>query len=1074
MVDDATPAPTTEPSRVAERSTRLRLSLAVRDWADPREFIADLDDESRRQVLNAVARDVHVDPKARPGQWCLKNEVRRRITALVPLPDVVQSVQEAGSDPVAAAIRLMLDPQQQVGQLADHEPDALTSLQTVLSWLPDTVASRGMSDVDALRQKVGLELAARQRKADIHRLSSGAVGQAKLVGEIEDLLLKTPAGPTEDGPPVAFAWGIGGSGKSTLVAEIEARARSRSPPLVVVYLDFDRATLNPMADGALDLAFLAQLSQAGAEPGEAGAAPGEAARSARRGLEGSLGRQQSDRAAAASAGSSSRRSARAKTRLTKSTRSSLESAPAELRSAVAGTMEAFAEGGSPLLLILDSVEAVEAIGLHAMRRLERWAATTGSLAGQPDTRILAAGRRPRVSRETGIAWFEPWKGSVRDFVINPLSDTDREQLLADRGLDDAETRSIAVEAIPGNPVLLRFAAETWKKESGDREQIRADMAQGKVPEAAARRYLDERLVRHMQDPAARPYVVPALAVPRLTQPVIRAILLPVVDLPLPRKVSTTRRTRQIYNAFRGATWLTSERRSGHELLVRPEVRQFSLELAQHVPECTELLAKVHRAAAAWHESRKSGADRAFAFYHRAMTGDAVRIPSSARSRRSFVRVLGEALADLPEPLRRALTGGSGPTEGVDDLYPDRAVTGPYAAMSDQEWVTQFEGTGLRDGLGWQLVESDNAAEALSLYRSRPTRGLQDLPPTAILQALVETADPIENLSTAMEAELTAPPGSRPKADQPWPERLYWIVRALCMADPESTPPVVRQLIRDAVLNTLSGSAAAYRTQYKDLIDIAVIYFLSQPSGGPVVDTIAERLGTSSLPQRVALSRLLRSLPPGEVSTTNEHLLVRQLGDWTTVSVAEYIDYKRSLTSLLSERLSAFEKALSTYENRNVVLNVNNLRREEAIQLLRGLTPEIHRPLRHAFVDAWQPFRSGMALTAPQEIVRNVMEETRQSMSVMPIEFEKLQLGSLIQSDPAVWFGAFVSFADRARVLPQMTDAILRASSQYSANSPMPPPLEKLMRVARVFRRWDQALTDGAGSHYAPHGSAPRP
>jgi hypothetical protein len=56
---------------------------------------------SRAAVLNAVARDVHVIKG--PGQWCLKNEVRQRITALAPLPD--GAVGRAGDDPVAAAIR---------------------------------------------------------------------------------------------------------------------------------------------------------------------------------------------------------------------------------------------------------------------------------------------------------------------------------------------------------------------------------------------------------------------------------------------------------------------------------------------------------------------------------------------------------------------------------------------------------------------------------------------------------------------------------------------------------------------------------------------------------------------------------------------------------------------------------------------------------------------------------------------------------------------------------------------------------------------------------------------------------
>src|SRR5262245_60322362 len=120
MIDEVTPAPAKKPSPIAERSSMLRLCLAVRDWADQREFTADLDDESRRQVLNAVARDVNVDPQDRPGQWSLKNEVRRRITASRPPEVLVQSAQDAGNNPVAAAIRVMLDPNKPRDWLAHH------------------------------------------------------------------------------------------------------------------------------------------------------------------------------------------------------------------------------------------------------------------------------------------------------------------------------------------------------------------------------------------------------------------------------------------------------------------------------------------------------------------------------------------------------------------------------------------------------------------------------------------------------------------------------------------------------------------------------------------------------------------------------------------------------------------------------------------------------------------------------------------------------------------------------------------------------------------------------------------
>jgi hypothetical protein len=361
-------------------------------------------------------------------------------------------------------------------------------------------------------------------------------------------------------------------------------------------------------------------------------------------------------------------------------------------------MELFAAAGRPLLLVLDSIEAVEAMGLAAMRSLERWAATTGRLSGQPDLRILAAGRRPRISPETGIAWFEHWSGLVRDCKIDQLDTLERAQVLADRGMDDVQLRSHAAETLPGNPLLLRFTAEEWKNEASDRDAIRADLAQGKVPNVAADRYLEERLVRHMQDPAARAYVKPALAVPLLTRPIIGALLLPVVepsrasDESAPKegagphknaavsKSSILKRTKQIYNAFRSATWLTVERANRRELLLRPDVRRLALELAQQVPETEKLLRQVHEKGAAWHSERKLLQDRAFAFYHRAMLGLEERPPAGSRD--DFARILGAAVDDLPEPARKALTAAASRAEVSLETAATSAAL-PYSNLDDR-------------------------------------------------------------------------------------------------------------------------------------------------------------------------------------------------------------------------------------------------------------------------------------------------------------------------------------------------------------------------------------------------------
>lgn len=314
----------------------------------------------------------------------------------------------------------------------------------------------------------------------------------------------------------------------------------------------------------------------------------------------------------------------------------------------------------------------------------------------------------------------------------------------------------------------------------------------------------------------------------------------------------------------------------------------------------------------------------------------------------------------------------------------------------------------------------------------------------------------------MAAELN-PTGS---TDGAWIERLYWLVRAMCMASSDTIPSIAPQHVKDAVLHTLSTSrsSASDHARHKDLIDILVIYFLSQEEDAPLIEIIV-RAGTTISSHRLALARLLCLQQPTDVSAKGEHVMIRQLPDWivddqTWESI--FVDdpglhkiYRTNLPRFREDRLSIIEEMLTPLESQPVRLHLDDLPPAQAVQILRGLTPEIHRPLRHALVEAWDP-----SATSSREAIRNIIVHTLRVMSVRPTEFEEDVFWKRVESDPAVWFGAFVTFADRARVLPQMMDVIMRKSEMISE-----PKFAKLVRIAQIFRRWDRALTNGAGSHF---------
>src|SRR5262249_9003075 len=100
-------------------------------------------------------------------------------------------------------------------------------------------------------------------------------------------------------------------------------------------------------------------------------------------------------------------------------------------------------------------------------------------------------------------------------------------------------------------------------------------------------------------------------------------------------------------------------------------------------------------------------------------------------------------------------------------------------------------------------------------------------------------------------------------------------------------------------------------------------------------------------------------------------------------------------------------------------------RGRAIDLLRGMTIEFHRPLRHAlaaFLPGDDPARSSADPKA-HAFALGVLRKVSSRMTIRPKEFAANEIEALVMKDPDTWLAAFFQFADRARLLPLAAQAL---------------------------------------------------
>ncbi|MGU3494563.1 AAA family ATPase [Xanthobacteraceae bacterium A53D] len=470
-------------------------------------------------------------------------------------------------------------------------------------------------------------------------------------------------------PPVRLLLitGAAGTGKSTLLEHATRLACSGSEPPVLVRLDFDRAGLDMLDPTGLTL---------------------EVARQVGAHLPAAAADIRAARVAAAGSGRDLR---------TRGERP--DDLPPELATALRDAIARAKPEARPVLIALDTVEALRSAGDTHPQRLFEW--LDGLFAiGLGPLAVVAAGRSdafdtvperlgaPGETRMT-LAGFPPDQ-------ITPLLAAFGAPDGTEAAITALAEDSLLLQRLSGNPLMLRLLVELAKT-SG----VEAIAEHGE--RAVATAMLGRILLSRLPDPDLRALARPGLVVRWLSPHLVAEALAPGLGLSLKGNSPAEHlaHAERLVAMLSRQHWLFETREGKPWIRMRPEARHVLLPLLylDNPARC----ACADRAAAAWFEQQSEDWARSEAAYHRLQLSRAE--PYDEVIDASLAQWFGEkTLEDLPAQARQALPQ-TGPADASEVI-----VTRKWDAI-DATTVDPSAAVDLRTSM-----ERSDWAEAAAVYR----------------------------------------------------------------------------------------------------------------------------------------------------------------------------------------------------------------------------------------------------------------------------------------------------------------------------------------------------------------------
>ncbi|MET9956352.1 trypsin-like peptidase domain-containing protein [Streptomyces sp. NPDC006339] len=469
--------------------------------------------------------------------------------------------------------------------------------------------------------------------------------------------------PTEPAEPPVLLHGIGGIGKSTLLARFLLDGLREAAPdgFPFVYIDFERPTVSlqepatVIAEAArqLGVQYPARRAAFDALAGRCGEAA--AVQRGERDRIDELSRLSATRATLGrdySAGFHARASADEQ-ELARELATLVAGAVAAPR----GTME------PPLVVALDSFEEAQYRGSPVISRM--WAVWTALRASYPRLRFVVAGRAPIDHPARVIA--------PRTMELTELDEQASVDLLMSCGIDDEPVARTLYGHVGGHPLSLKLAARTALSLGTGSDALGALLRsltsrrwlRGSVDRMLVQGTLYDRILRHIPDPDVRALVQAGLALRVITPELLREVLAGPAGVAVPHAADAGR----LFGLLVSRLDLM-EPAGPQAIRHRPDLRSIMLRLSDGAR--TDLMRAVDTRAVAYYAARDSVGDRAEEIYHRLRLGENPRTVE-ARWRPGVENHLAGADRDMPPRSAAFLLGRIG------GHVPDRLM-----AEADQE------------------------------------------------------------------------------------------------------------------------------------------------------------------------------------------------------------------------------------------------------------------------------------------------------------------------------------------------------------------------------------------------------
>ncbi|MFF8378468.1 trypsin-like peptidase domain-containing protein [Streptomyces sp. NPDC015661] len=573
-----------------------------------------------RAVLELVD-DCTALPAPGATVWTLKPEIRDTALAGLDGPGAALralrtniDLRPGGPGPERTALDLLtgagLPPAG--AQPADPGPNARDEVQVLSDalqatlWLSRVPGVTGLPDVDAVQHR--LERA--RLLQPMRRLARGTFHGR--TAEL-DALHAYVALPEEPAEPPVLLHGVGGIGKSTLLAKflLDALAAAAPAEFPFAYIDFARPTLS-IHEPATVIAEMAR--QLGVQHPAHRAAFEELADECERtaalqrgerneldelyqlaGTRATLGRDYSSDFHARASAREQELAHRAASLVAEAVRPEPGASP------------------PPLVVVVDSFEEAQYRGSPVIARM--WAVWTALRAAYSRLRFVVSGRAP-IDHPARVL-------TPRTMELTELDHEASVDLLMSSGVDDEPLAEDLADRIGGHPLSLKLAARTAVALGADSPSL-GELLRG-LP--SRRRYFDrqvdqmliqgtlyDRLLKHIAEDDVRALVQAGLALRFITPDLIREVLAGPAGL----NVESAAEARRLYGLLTSRVDLMES--AGPEAIRhRTDLRAIMLRLSDSAR--TDLMRAVDRRAVAYYADREGSRERAEEIYHRLRLGE---------------------------------------------------------------------------------------------------------------------------------------------------------------------------------------------------------------------------------------------------------------------------------------------------------------------------------------------------------------------------------------------------------------------------------------------------------------------